>query len=114
MDPIDTLKFAGAVFAIATVLGFLVESFTEYFLGAIFSHLPEAWQKWKWTLMYISAAFGVIVAIHYQVDIVASLMRVFGINHPDEIHGMILTGLGVGRGANFIHDLWSRFFPKPA
>lgn len=111
MDPLEALKYAGAVFAISTVLGFLVESFTEYFFGQIANQVPKL-APYKWLLIYLSAAFGLVVAIHYKVDLVASLMRVFGLDHPNEIHGMVLSGLGIGRGANFIHELWSKFFPK--
>lgn len=70
--------------------GFLVESLVEYFLS-----------EWigKW-LKYASAVVGVALALAYQLDLVEALTE---LSFP--YVGCILTGLVLGRGANYINDL---------
>lgn len=70
--------------------GFLVESLVEYFLS-----------EWigKWT-KYASAAVGVVLSLAYQLDLVEALTS---LSYP--VVGCVLTGLVIGRGANYINDL---------
>ena len=81
------------------VLGFLVESMTEY----LFDFAGE-WKK------YIAAALGVFVALSFQVnaievyfgDMVAGSALAWWV-------GTVFTGLVLGRGANYIHDVFKQF-----
>jgi len=70
--------------------GFLVESLVEYFLS-----------EWigEWT-KYASAVVGVVLSCAYRLDLVAALT---GLSIP--IAGCVLTGLVIGRGANYINDI---------
>lgn len=94
------------------LLAFLVESFVEYFFGQAVDHFPKL-QPWKWALMYVAAAVGVIAAFVYQFDLVHLLGEYLGVPIQSTIFGIILTGLAIGRGSNFIHDLIDTFFKKP-
>lgn len=100
------------IFAVSIFLAFLVESMVEYIFGEIINHVPVL-EKFKWLLMYVSMAAGLVLSFHYQIDLVATLIRAMGGNHLNEAHGMVLSGLAIGRGANYIHQLVSQYFPKP-
>ena len=87
------------------VLAFIVtEGTVEYLLGVPFDKI-EKLSPYKWTLMYVSAGLGIFVAIWYSVDMLALL------GLPASVVGQVFTGVLLGRGANFINDLWQRFFP---
>lgn len=108
-----------AILAVVMLLAFLVESFTEYVFGQIFEHIPR-FKPYAWTLMYIAMLIGIIGAFVYRIDLIHLLSKFLTSESPVNliipIHpmGMILTGLAIGRGSNFIHDLISRFFGKSA
>ena len=42
-------------------MAFLVEGMVEYFFGEIANHVP-ALEQWKWMLMYVAAAVGIVAA----------------------------------------------------
>ena len=56
-------------------------------------------------LRYVAAVVGVILCVIYQAD----LLRIIGLSTSFPLAGEILTGLLVGRGANFVHDFASRW-----
>jgi hypothetical protein len=57
-------------------------------------------------LRYAALGFGVILAVAYQAD----LLALVGLVSPWSPYvGYILTGLIIGRGSNFIHDLADRW-----
>lgn len=97
---------------IILLLAFLVESLTEYFAGQLFQRVPRL-QPFGWCLMYIAAVVGVIGAFVYKFDLLY-LLSTFA-NTPVQTgpFGIIMTGLAIGRGSNYIHDLVTRFFVKP-
>lgn len=78
------------------LLATLAESVTEYFLA----QWVEPYTK------YAAAVVGVVLAINFQVDM---FVQMFGMESIHPIVGCILTGVLLGRGSNFVHDLWSRF-----
>lgn len=87
------------------VLAFIVtEGTVEYLLGVPFDRIPRL-TPYKWVLMYVSAALGVFLAVYYVIDMLALL------GLQASIVGQVITGILLGRGANFINDLWQRFFP---
>lgn len=101
------------IFAVSIFLAFLTESMVEFVFGEIANHVPKL-EPYKWLLMYVSMGVGLVLSFHYQIDLVATLIRILGDTHPDEWHGLALSGLAIGRGANYIHQLISTYFPKPA
>lgn len=83
-------------------LAFLAESLTEY----LFSHLVDGLGLNRGYLRYIAALVGVGLAVTYEVDL---LEQFLGVATDYPLVGEIFTGLVLGRGANFAHDLYSRF-----
>jgi hypothetical protein len=106
-----------SVLVIILLLAFLVESLTEYLFGKLFDQVVKL-KPYRWTLMYIAAVVGVVGCFLYGFDLLALL----GGFLPDEgaaqaarqasWFGTLLTGLAVGRGSNYIHDLVAKFFVK--
>lgn len=78
---------------VATYLffGTLVESLVEYFVSE--------WTGKRWT-KYAAAVVGVALSLLYNLDLVAELTE---LSIP--IAGCVLTGLVIGRGANYVSDL---------
>ncbi len=99
------------VLAIAFFVTFLVETLTEYIFGTPMDKIPKL-APYKWLLMYIAAIVGVLLAFFYKIDLVALIQKTMG--DPFEITwvGMLLTGLVMGHGSNFLHQIVQRFFPS--
>lgn len=87
------------------------EGTIEYFLGTLFDMI-EKLKPHKWMLMYGSAFLGIGLAFYYKVDMVFILAQSLAIpDIPITPVGILLTGIALGRGANFVNDVWQRFFP---
>jgi hypothetical protein len=56
-------------------------------------------------LRYASALVGIGLCLAYRAD----LLALAGLTSPTPFVGQILTGLVVGRGANYLHDLVNRW-----
>ena len=98
------------VLSIIFALSFLTESLTEYVFGTPLDKL--GWAKFKWGLMYVSLALGVGLAFFYQFDLIWLLSQVVGESISPSWPGFVLTGLGIGRGANWLHQFVERYFPN--
>jgi hypothetical protein len=88
-------------FANIFMLGFVVESTVEYF----FKGLGE-YKK------YIAAGFGAAIALAFQVNM---FLTVFGLGEGNVIAywaGTVLTGLLIGRGANWLHDFHAQYVTR--
>jgi len=95
-----------APFGVVLTLAFLCESLTEYFFSEV---LAACGLDTKY-LRYIAALVGVGLALLYGLDALRDFLGV----SPRLAHlGEVLTGLILGRGANFVHDLYSTYV-KPA
>ncbi len=86
----------------ALALAFLCESFTEYF----FSDVLVALNIDTKYLRYIAAVVGVGLALTYGLDAINGLL---GISPRLPHLGEVLTGLVLGRGANYVHDFYGKF-----
>jgi len=91
---------------LAVALAFLAESMVEYIFGAVADHIQVV-EPYRWLLMYIALGVGVLMAHWYQVDLLTLIT-----GDPPTGLGIVLSGLGIGRGANFIHDFVSNYMPK--
>jgi hypothetical protein len=82
------------VIALVFALAVIVEGIIEY-LG---TPLPSQFKP------YAAALLGVAVCVAYNADVLALLGR------PAQIPfvGAILTGLLIGRGSNYLHDVLTR------
>ncbi len=96
----ELLILAGS-FAIA----FLTETLVEYLLGIPMDKFPKL-TPFKWLLMYVAGAVGVGLSLFYKLDLLALIMAREG-----TVIGMVITGLAIGRGSNYLHQFVSQFFP---
>lgn len=86
-------------FMLISSLAIIVEALVEYFGEFVPSHLKR----------FAAALVGVLLSIGYQADFIALL----GYEAIAPIVGQVLTGLLIGRGANFINDFSKRLtMPK--
>ena len=114
MNIVLALVFFGVAFALA----FLVEGFVEYAFGAPFDHIEKA-KPFKWLLMYIALAIGVLLCLFYGLDLIVliayviSLLAGGAVVWPTTTVGMILSGVVIGRGANYLHDFLMAVLKKP-
>jgi hypothetical protein len=92
------LLYAGTL-----LLAFLIEAMVEYVFGTPMDKIAKL-KPFKWLLMYISLGVGVGVAFWYSLDLVALVME----QEPTWV-GIVFTGAGIGRGANWLNDLWQKY-----
>ena len=111
---VDEFLASLAVLVVVFLLTFLIEAFTEYIFGTVFDKVPKL-QPFKWLLMYLAMVFGILLCFFYKIDLISILAK--ALNVPDfssiTAVGMLLSGLSVGRGSNFLHQIVSQFFPAP-
>jgi hypothetical protein len=92
------------LYALMLFLGFMAtEGVVEFALGTLFDKVAKL-SPFKWLLMYVSLAVGIFLAFYYSIDAVALVFQ-----QPATPVGLILTGTIMGRGANFVNDVWTRF-----
>lgn len=93
----------GTAFAVVTavlLLATLVEGMVEYLLDVPLKKLIKD-EDWRGEAMKVSAALvGVLVALLAGLDIFAPIL---GDKTP--LLNQLLTGLAIGRGANYTHDI---------
>ena len=56
-------------------------------------------------LRYVSALVGILLCIAYRAD----LLALVGLITTTPLVGYIITGIVIGRGANYLHDLVGRW-----
>jgi hypothetical protein len=100
-----------AILVIVFLLAWMGEALVEYFIGIPLSKSKFAYLSWA--LIYVAAAVGLIGAFVYQLDLIHIIAEQLGLAIPINYFGLIITGLSIGRGANFIHDLVMKFAKKP-
>ena len=91
------------------VLSFLVEALVEFIYGQFCDHFPVL-EPYKWLSFILAMITSVVGAFIYQFDLLHLVGEWLG--NPIVLHpfGITLTGLAIGRGSNFIHDIISKFF----
>lgn len=88
------------MFAQLMLLAFVAtEGVVEYLLGTIFEKFAKL-TPYSWVLKYVSALVGIGLAFFYRLDAISL------VGLPVSPVGTIITGVFVGRGANFINDLF--------
>lgn len=91
------------ILAVTFALAFLTESLTEYLFGIPFDRLPKL-KPYRWLLQYLAAGVGVSLSLYYVLDLIALIAQLAGGVLPVTPVGMVLTGLIIGRGANYLND----------
>ena len=96
----------------AMFLGFIAtEGTIEFIFGTLFDKVAKL-TPYKWALMYLSLALGVFFAFFYELDLVYILAQATGATAVTVSWvGLAASGVIIGRGANFVNDIWTRFFP---
>lgn len=100
------------ILIVVLFLAFLVETLVEFVFGTVFDKIP-ALSQYKWTIQFIAIAVGVIGTFHYDIDLIAILGQTVHANPPIEVGwlGKTLTGIAIGKGSNYVHQLISKYFP---
>jgi len=101
--------FRGEIFmdglALVFMLAVLVEKVVEIFKDIVYA-IPFFPDKFRpLTLELLSLACGVLLA--FQSDINALELLAVKISNPGV--GIVITGLVIGKGANFAHDFFHSF-----
>ncbi len=96
---------------IVLFLAFLVETMVEFLFGRIADHIP-AIVPYKWALSYIAVGVGVFASFLYGFDLVHLISVWLGEEIRVTAFGIVLTGIGIGMGSSYIHQLISQYFPK--
>lgn len=100
------------VLAIVLFIAFLIETLVEFVLGTLFEKVA-ALAPLKWLIMYVAIAVAVFAAFLYHLDLVFMLAQFLGTSDiPQTTFGMIVTGVAIGKGSNYLHDLFKKFFVK--
>jgi hypothetical protein len=92
------------------LLAFLVETLVEALFGRIVDHVPVL-QPYKWALVYLAVAAGVAGAWVYQFDVIYLAGQVVETPVKPTAFGVIVTGVSIGMGASYIHQLIGTYFP---
>jgi hypothetical protein len=98
------------------VLAFLCESLVEYLARPVLqwgqseadTDLSKPRPSPLW-LRYIAALTGIVLCLAYRADALASLNLVAW----QPWIGQVITGILVGRGSNYLHDLVDRWLSNP-
>lgn len=104
----------GQILGTATLiflLAFMVETLVEAVFGKLFANIPVL-KPYSWTLFYIAVAAGVGGAFVYQFDFVYLLSQFVEAPVAQTPYGIAITGVSIGMGATYVHDLIQKFFVK--
>lgn len=100
------------ILAVVLFIAFLIETLVEFALGTIFEKVP-ALAPFKWLIMYVAIAVALFASFLYRLDLVFMLAQFLGTNDiPQTTFGMIVTGVAIGKGSNYLHDLFKKYFVK--
>jgi hypothetical protein len=107
-----------ANFATVLILATLVEGIVEHLVKPLFFPTPNEEETEEDAelvhlrpaardvlLRYTAAIVGVLLCLAYQAD----LLALAGLSTAPPLVGYLVTGIVVGRGANYLHDLVSRW-----
>ena len=98
------------------ILATLVEALVEYLIKPLFG--PPVWPLPEGQaataddpigdllIRYSAATIGVLLCIAYRAD----LLVLANLHAPLPWIGYLITGILIGRGANFVHDFTSTWF----
>lgn len=93
----------------------LNETLIEFlFADLIFKYLP----KLNWTLKYIAVATAIGLAWAYRLDVIYMLASFVELDWQPfaqpQWWGILVTGIAVGKGSSYLHDLFKKYFVKPS
>lgn len=106
---------------IAFLLAFFVETMIEYILGTPIDNIKQLQflREYKWVLRYVAAGVGVYFAFYWKIDLVSITASVISDLVDADIlwevsnAGIVVSGLAIGRGSNYLHEFLSKHLKKP-
>ena len=105
------------IMVVTMFIAFLIETLVEYLFAPFFNNISSL-KKFKWLQMYIAMAIGLVAAFIYNLDLIYLLAQFLSeisgtiSSLPVTEFGIIVTGAAIGRGSNFLHDLYDKYFTK--
>ncbi len=94
--------------SLVVILAIVVEKVVDI-LKTIIGSIPSLPDNFRpLTLELLSLGLGVLLAYETQID----ALCLIGVETQNNYMGIIITGLVVGKGANFAHDFFHNFNQK--
>lgn len=87
------------------VLAFLCESMVEYFLSPIIKSGKLPVEAGRSVTLYSAALAGMGLAWLFSLDLFGEFL---GLQARLPVASVLLTGLVIGRGSNYVHDIFKR------
>jgi hypothetical protein len=111
---VEMLTFVLQTVVLLFALSFLVEAVVQVVLGSwLWKGVEENANLRAVVLQLAAAAFGVILALAFGIDLIGKVVSFFDVTpvYPQFafIVGCVLTGLLFGRGSNWFHDLMTKW-----
>ncbi|MGC7871570.1 hypothetical protein ACPUYX_08550 [Desulfosporosinus sp. SYSU MS00001] len=95
--------------ALISILAVVVEKLVEIFKDIVYA-IPVFPNKFRpLTLELLSLTFGLILAFQSNVN----ALQLLNVNTINPITGVVITGLVIGKGANFAHDFFHTVGQNP-
>lgn len=79
--------------------------FLATFTEGLIKYIAGDSKKSRPYMKYVALAVGMVVAVAYQVDIPGMV----GLTTPYLLANYIVSGIIIGRGSNYVHDILSTF-----
>ena len=103
-----------AIVALLIFAAFVIEAIVEY-LAASWLKLVIKSAEWRAVaLRWTAGAIGIFFCSIWGVDLMSAVVSAFGFEplHTQTAFwfGIVMTGLMIGRGANWLHDLAKQWF----
>lgn len=103
-----------ATMGLVFLLAFLVETLVEFIFGTIAGFFPQ-WQVGQPVKASIIQVIAVMVglggAFLYRFDILYLFGTFSQIPIEATPYGMAITGIAIGKGSNYVHQVITKFFP---
>lgn len=104
-----------AIIVLIFALAYLVETQTEFLFSDLFKLiLPNVAPKLP--MKFIAVALAIGLAFFYKLDLIYLLAQFLEVQWQPfmavTIPGTIATGIGIGKGSNYLHDFVQKFFVK--
>lgn len=106
------------VLGVIFMLAFMIETLVEFLAAPIFNHVP-ALKPYKDAQRYLAVAVAIAGAFIYGFDLLyivavfLSQMTGGPVLIAVTPYGIVITGVAIGHGAAYLHDLVMNYFRKP-
>jgi len=101
----------GKLLMLLSALAFLVEAVVEVVVSPLLKRvIPDDKIDMRVAIIrLVISVTGAVITLAYKLDLLAKVMEIFGAEPPSavaaQVIGRILTGLLIGRGAQWFHDI---------